>query len=209
MTHTLGTLVLALAVFINSSAIVHCATSDDSRNKLDYEAMMSVTTTDTTPLLNFNFMPIGPVNSARHEFSGSISIPESAMKTIPEKIEPAMIKGRHTDLFPGVEIEFFSYKNYLVPVVRSLIEPEGSQSYWHIMVNPGRVWSEVSDHGYSRASFPFVLTNRFESETYNGLATFLYNNSDVSYLRLVVCERELPVLFLYLCTILLWSVVFY
>ena len=83
---------------------------------------------------------------------------------------------------------------YLVPVERDIIEPPGSDSYWHFHAGPGRVWSEESDNGMSRASFPFFLTNLVENETYNGIATFLYDDESVSQLRYQIVHQLSPFL---------------
>ena len=41
----------------------------------------------------------------------------------------------------------------------------------------------------SRAAFPFVLTNPYDNSTHNGLATFLYDDTRVSALRLQVVQE--------------------
>jgi CubicO group peptidase (beta-lactamase class C family) len=103
-----------------------------------------------------------------------------------------MIHGKTTQLFPGVTLEFFSDGAHLVPVVRDLIQPRHSRSFWQIQVEPGRVWSEPGDHGMSRASFPFMLTGDVEGDAYNGIATFLYDGRKVSHLRYQVVQQSTP-----------------
>ena len=44
----------------------------------------------------------------------------------------------------------------------------------------------------SRAAFPFVLTSVVENETYNGIATFLYDDDAVSQLRYQVVQQLAP-----------------
>ncbi len=164
------------------------------RDRLGYQEMMSSKLGDKGPIQNYYFMPIGPLNDPKHTFSGTLAIPESPMNTDPEKIRPGIINGKNTGLFPGVRIEFFTYKDFLVPVVRDVMEPQGSESFWQIIVSPGRVWSEAGDRGFSRASFPFALTNTFENETYNGIAMFLYNDTKVSFLRYQIVQQLTPYL---------------
>lgn len=144
------------------------------------------------PVANRYFMPQDGAMAARHRFSGTITIPEHAMLTQPEAIQPASIRGKKTQLFPGVALQFVSHGEYLLPVERNIIEPPGSESYWQISVSPGRVWSEEADGGSSRASFPFFLTNLFENETYNGIATFLYDDDSVSQLRYQIVQQLSP-----------------
>jgi hypothetical protein len=85
---------------------------------------------------------------------------------------------------PAFSIAFFTQGEHLVPVVRDIVQPPGT-----IIISPGKVWSEPGDQGMSRASFPFVLVNQLANATHNGLATFLYNETRVSALRLQVVQE--------------------
>jgi hypothetical protein len=59
-------------------------------------------------------------------------------------------------------------------------------------VQPGRVWSQPDDGGWSRAGFPFALVNSIEGETHNGLATFVYKDGRVSNLRIQIVQQTAP-----------------
>jgi len=169
-----------------------CGFADTSnREQLTHDQLLSGTPSLDSPVANHHFMPMGGT-AARHRFAGAISIGEHAMRTEPEAIQPADVRGKKTQLFPGVSLQFVSHGDYLVPVERDVIVPPDSDSYWHIQVEPGRVWSEPGDKGMSRASFPFVLTNLFENETYNGIATFLYDDESVSELRYQIVQQLSP-----------------
>ena len=187
----LGSLVLAVCGYSCSGDFEYQA---NVRQKLTYEEMMSPDTLDATPILNEYFMPTENSAEALQAFSGKLIIPEVAMRTAPLELEPRTINGKTVQLFPGVTIEFFSDEEYLVPVVRDLMEPGNSKSFWQIQVEPGKVWSETGDHGFSRASFPFMLTGSVEGEAYNGIATFLYNENSVSNLRYQVVQQSTPYL---------------
>ena len=64
---------------------------------------------------------------------------------------------------------------------------------WDVIVQPGRVWSEPGDGGWSRASFPFALVHSIEEpETHNGVATFLYKDGQVSDLTFQVVQQTSP-----------------
>ncbi len=184
-----GLIVLA---FLGCSCSGKVEPPADLRQKLTYEEMMAPDTSDTAPILNGYFMPSENAAEALHAFSGTLRIPELAMKTEPPEIEPGIINGRITQLFPGVTIEFFSDQGYLVPVVRDLLEPENGSNFWMIQFEPGRVWSEAGDKGFSRASFPFMLTGDIEGDAYNGVATFLYDKDSVSQLRYQVVQQSSP-----------------
>ena len=147
---------------------------------------------DAAPTLNACFLPFLASGEARHRFSGMISIPGHAMTTIPAKLEPALLDGRRTQLFPAIDLAFVSHGEYLVPVDRGILASKDGESFWEIQVSPGRVWSQQGDDGMSRASFPFILTSIIENETYNGVATFLFDDDSVSQLRYQVVQQLAP-----------------
>ena len=161
------------------------------REVLTRDQLMATVDTQISPVANHNFVAIdGTV--PHHQFSGAIVIPEHTMRTLPMVIEPTSIRGKKTQIFPGVSLRFVSHGKYLVPIEREIIEPSGGDSYWHFHAGPGRVWSEESDEGMSRASFPFFLTNLFENETYNGVATFLFDDNSVSEIRYQIVQQLSP-----------------
>ena len=161
------------------------------REVLTRNQLMSAAESLSSPVANHNFIAINAA-APRHHFSGTIIIPEHAMRTLPAAIEPASIRGKKTQLFPGVSLQFVTHGEYLVPVKREIIEPPGGDSYWQFHAGPGRVWSEENDDGLSRASFPFFLTNLIENETYNGIATFLFDDDSVSQIRYQIVQQLSP-----------------
>lgn len=162
------------------------------REELGFAQLMSADSPVESPVRNHNFMPHDGTENALNEFSGAIIIPEHAMRTEPAELIPAEIDGKKTQLFPGVELQFVSHGEYLLPVERDLMILPDSGSFWQLQVSPGRVWSEAGDEGMSRASFPFLLTSIIENETYNGIATFLYDNDSVSQLRYQIVQQLSP-----------------
>ena len=182
-------LVIALFIWLPMSSTL---ASQPERDLLSFDQLTSTGQITDGPVSNSYFVAKENASAARHQFSGAITIAEHTMRTGPEAIKPADIRGKKTQLFPGVTLQFVSHGEYLVPVERGIIEPPGSDSYWHFYAGPGRVWSEESDNGMSRASFPFFLTNLFENETYNGIATFLYDDDSVSQLRYQIVQQLSP-----------------
>ena len=89
-----------------------------------------------------------------------------------------------TTISPAFSAAFFTHGEHLVPVVRDILQPPGT-----IILSPGKVWSEPGDRGMSRASFPFVLVNQTNNAAHNGLASFLYDDTRVSALRLQVVQE--------------------
>ena len=57
---------------------------------------------------------------------------------------------------------------------------EGDSPWKHLAAfsfEPGNVWLQSDDSGYSRASFPFALIQRNQNCVHNGEMTFLFSNS--------------------------------
>jgi hypothetical protein len=79
---------------------------------------------------------------------------------------------------PPFDFDFVQQEGYLVPVQRGQIITDHPS--WNIHLEPGRVWSESGDQGYSRASFPFALTWKGSNAVLNGTMTFLFNDREVS-----------------------------
>jgi hypothetical protein len=144
---------------------------------------------------NAAFVPSGHAAAAREPFFGTLKLTESRMTSTPDKIAPGLVLGRDPQLFPGVDLAFFTDGGDLVPFTQDVIRSasiDRGRSFWDILVQPGRVWSEPADRGWSRAAFPFALVNSIEGETHNGLATFLYRGSRVSNLRFQIVQQTAP-----------------
>lgn len=76
---------------------------------------------------------------------------------------------------PPFSFEYVSDGEAIIPVQRA---PQRSgHPYWEIILEPGRVWADVTDNGWSRAALPFALKEKNQNCTHNGLMTFLYKNN--------------------------------
>jgi len=135
-----------------------------------------------SPIHNNFFLPLGTSGEALQELAGVLSVDEQSFS----RTGAPPIAARR---FPGFEVEFFTHDGFLVPTVRQILQPQGT-SYWTILLSPGRVWSEPEDMGMSRASFPFVLADNYENAAHNGLATFLFDNTTVSQLRIQIVQES-------------------
>ncbi len=134
-----------------------------------------------------NFLPIGAHGSARAPLQGRIKVPSFRMQT-----HVSESRGRTTGpTFPGFTVQVFTSGNQLVPVERDRLLSEEDPS-WRIIVMPGRVWSEESDRGWSRAALPFTMVRRRGVGSLNGVATFLYNDSSVSEFRFQIAQEQIP-----------------
>ena len=105
------------------------------------------------------------------------------------------VDGKDTTFFPDVDLSFFTVGQQLVPVTQNVIRNgvlPHTRSYWDVIVQPGRIWSQAGDDGWHRASFPFALVNSIEGETHTGIAMFLYRGSQVSAVRFQIVQMTAP-----------------
>jgi hypothetical protein len=79
---------------------------------------------------------------------------------------------------PEFDFEFVQADGMLIPVQRGLIID--NHPVWNLLLEPGRVWQEAGDGGYSRASFPFALAPKGGNSSFNGTMTFLFDEESVS-----------------------------
>ena len=148
-------------------------------------------------LANERFLPSSAAEPARHVFSGTLHVSGAEMRTDPETLDQRRVLGRDTKLFPDVSLGFVAAGDGdLIPWDRNLIV-SGTRtvdgSYWDVLVGPGSVWSEPGE-AWSRAAFPLQLASSVENETYNGVATFAFNDGEVSGLRFQTVTQGRPYL---------------
>lgn len=75
---------------------------------------------------------------------------------------------------PELDFEFVQTGTHLVPAQRGSIP--SSHPEWEYILEPGRVWQENGDNGYSRAALPFSLHQKNANCMHNGLMTFLFRD---------------------------------
>lgn len=140
-----------------------------------------------SPIHNGYFLPVGEYSAALHKFTGRLKV-ES--RFLFGDFNAEHITGDESfKQFPDVDLTFVSDNGYLIPINRVRQLSSTDNSFWGIILDPGRVWSEVSDDGWSRASFPFSLISARRNQVHNGVATFLYNENEVSKLRMQVTQE--------------------
>ena len=196
--------VISLIVLLTLSILVASAPaaqnigsgpSPGARISISADELLDANFVPPKPTYNLSFMPAAGEESAIQQFQGELEVTAIDMKTYPEKLKAEVILNMKPRLFPGFKVELFSHNGALVPVQREIINPEPDlkkDSWWEIIIDPGKVWSEKGDKGWSRASFPFTLVNSMENESYNGLATFLYKDGQISGLRFQKLTQTTP-----------------
>jgi hypothetical protein len=146
-------------------------------------------------IANSAFTASAAAGAAHAPFFGTLNMSECEMNTRPSILVSRRVLGRDTKLLPGAGLAFFTHGGDLVPFTQDLIRVASAgrgHSYWDIIVQPGRVWSEPGDGEWSRAAFPFALINSIEGETHNGLAIFLYKKGQVSRVRFQIVQQTAP-----------------
>lgn len=75
--------------------------------------------------------------------------------------------------FPAdFDFEFVQDGDALIPLRRGPIA--GKHGWWEFALEPGRVWNEVGDAGYTRAAIPFALVQKNANCTHNGVLMLLF-----------------------------------
>ena len=145
-------------------------------------------------LRNERFLPSADAEPARHAFSGTLTLVGAELRTDPAELDMRHVMGRDTKRFPDVSLGFVSDGGDLIPWRRDLIF-SGTRtedgSYWDVLVGPGTVWSEPGETR-SRAAFPLQLASSVENETYNGVATFAFDERQVSGVRFQTVTQGRP-----------------
>jgi hypothetical protein len=98
---------------------------------------------------------------------------------------------RSLDRLPDFEFEFVQHGTHLIPARRGLIVT--SHPTWNYILEPGRVWQEAGDQGFTRAAIPFALQEKNANCTHNGVMSFAFNGqgqvSRVAYqITLETCQ---------------------
>ncbi len=144
---------------------------------------------------NRAFAPDSAASSALVPFDGELITTEVLMRTMPDDIGAHAVLGKDAQYFPALRISFITVDGDLVPTTEGVVRvgsKSSGRAYWDVIVQPGRIWSEPADNGWSRASFPFALVHTLEGESHNGLATFAYKDGQVSALRYQIVTQTTP-----------------
>lgn len=141
----------------------------------------------TTAALTNGFVFDGPLNesaltpptdadSPSHSFEGRLELlgekENGHLQILRGELGP-----EYTSL-PEFDFAFVQDNRHLIPVQRGNII--ANHPVWNIILEPGRVWQEAGDGGFSRASLPFALTVKGGNATFNGTLTFLFDDTHVS-----------------------------
>jgi hypothetical protein len=150
-----------------------------ARDQVTADDLLAPTYRGNGPVHNDYFMPVGPSAPARHVFRGALTLAGGPLFRANRGC-----LGLPT-AEPGLTVSFITHGEHLVPTIRDVLGPPGA-----VIIGPGRVWSEPGDRGMSRASFPFTaIVAPYSNEAHNGLATFLYDDTRVSSVRVQIVQE--------------------
>lgn len=140
----------------------------------------------TLNLMNFSnyALPAGAANPT-NTFQGRLTLYGEATSGSATEVGgnnnlPLYSQAAH---LPEFEFDFVQHGTHFIPATRGKII--GTHPSWSLILEPGRVWNENSDNGYSRVAFPFALQERGNDCMWNGVMTFLFKDdgsvSDLAY----------------------------
>ena len=121
------------------------------------------------PVHSDYFLPVGPAGPARHALRGTLTIAVGSASWARQ----GCLGDSSSTL--RLTVDVVTHGDRLVPAVRTMIGAPIA-----VVLSPGRVWSEPGDRGMSRASLPFVAMHELYNNAYNGVATFLFDDTRVS-----------------------------
>ncbi|MBE9549377.1 MAG: choice-of-anchor D domain-containing protein [Proteobacteria bacterium] len=145
----------------NRSQLTSSALNGSALNRIDYAAYA---------------LPIEaaePIN----QFQGRLIFNNAQVTTLDFDEQGTRLARVYVDeeKLPIFDFEFVQSGSHLIPVQRGLIVAPESVS-WEWLLEPGRVWDEVDDAGFSRAAIPFALQESGANCTHNGVMTFLFKD---------------------------------
>lgn len=116
---------------------------------------------------------------ASNAFSGRLSFAVSPDNAGFEALHDALRYADSADesykVPPKFDFEFVQVGARLAPAKRGL--NQSPDHNWEWVVEPGYIWDEPDDGGFSRAAIPFALQERNANCAHNGVLTFLFKST--------------------------------
>ena len=148
-----------------------------ARSALDYATL--TTGSYGQPVDYSAFAPDSDAAAPTNTFSGTLTmrftgtLPHHTLIANPAYIAPEDLPTALS--WPAdFSYSFVQAGDALVPTRRGAIA--GSHGWWEVILEPGRVWNETGDHGFTRAAIPFSLQERNANCTHNGVLMFLFRS---------------------------------
>ncbi len=163
-----------LVRFALCAALLECGCAA-ARSALDFDTLMSGTY--PTPVDFSAFLPDAGASAPSDRFEGVLTLrfagPLAHHELHVDENEVSAQQLASALTWPqDFAYEFIQQGDALVPVRRGAIP--STHAWWELILEPGKVWNEKGDHGYTRASIPFALEEKNANCTHNGVLTLLF-----------------------------------
>ena len=146
-----------------------------ARTVLTYDTLMTGTYPATADLAAYT--PDTAATAPSNTFEGVLHVFGFPSNTVvvanPTYVTAANVATAKT-LPTDFDYQFVQDGNSIIPVQRGAIP--STHGWWEFILEPGQVWNEAGDNGYTRASIPFSLQQKNANCTHNGVLMFLFKD---------------------------------
>lgn len=145
---------------------------DVNRSLITYNTLMG----SSFSMVNYGGFAV-PVNASNptNTFQGRLTLSgESTTGTLIEQGTNLKSSYTNPENLPEFDYDLVQVGTHIIPVNRGLTIT--SHPSWQYILEPGRVWNENSDQGFSRVALPFSLQESGANCTHNGVMTFLFKD---------------------------------
>ncbi len=136
-----------------------------------------------------SFAPPPTAGAPLHVFAGRLVVVEGRgeQQVLTDSLSLVGDAALRLDFFPAFDIGLVQDDGALIPVQRGPVS--GGHPNWDIAIEPGRVWSEAGDAGWTRAALPFALVEVNSNCTHNGVLTFLFRDGEISRVAWMIASE--------------------
>tara|TARA_R110001592_G_scaffold336960_1_gene622823 strand:- start:97264 stop:99015 length:1752 start_codon:yes stop_codon:yes gene_type:complete len=179
---------LALPLWLVANGVTG---ADESRRTLDAATLLgSGAMRQAVPMAAFT--PGPGAGAAGQQLQGLIDIFPAAkvdgFRVLRDDLGYASDSTSLVTQLPAFSFTFVQQGDQLIPATRGVVT--GDHPHWEWLLEPGLVWQEAGDRGYSRVALPFSLVQRGENCTHNGVMSFLFkSDGSVSRVALQVASE--------------------
>jgi hypothetical protein len=183
-----GVLFSVAAIAAAAAASAQDTAAVTPRTELGAQALVTARTAGPWSMAAFAPPPARAGDPAtRNVFEGRLRIlgerPEHGFKVLLDRYGDATANDGAARHLPALDAEFVQAGGALIPVRRGALPADHPE--WEFILEPGRVWDEPGDGGYTRAALPFTLEERNANCMHQGVLTFLFHGdgkvSDVAF----------------------------
>ena len=181
---------IALASLLTQSCSDNSGPQSSAR-ALSYDVLIhGVGLPRAVPLSEFT--PPDNALAPSNRFSGRLRIkPETQdhfFRLLVDELDLVALNIPGMGQLPALDVDFVQGHGHLIPLVRTPIQSD--HDWWEFILEPGPVWDQPDDHGYTRAAIPFSLKERNGDCIHNGLFSFLFNDQgEVSQLAFQITHQ--------------------